>query len=230
MKTLLAASAFALFATSAHAGGDVVVSTPVQACAKVTTQCRELATSCVLPASAAPPCLWVNVNALTYPKGYQPVRMNQEQLDQNQKERRYAGDPPIPGAPPGGPKSLEITFVRGVQSGGTYTGAIAMRNTTGIDFGTVVWACEFREGGYKTGGGYAVFHVVPNNVIAVNSMSFHQNGTAQFSAQCELVRTEKLTRENARLHSFGNQRANVPLSSRGFWKDGNNNGSAAITD
>ena len=71
MKTQLAAAAIALLMTrGAHAEGNVVVSTPVQACAKMTTQCRELAvgtvvveqnywgnTSCVLPAGAAPPCL-----------------------------------------------------------------------------------------------------------------------------------------------------------------------------
>jgi hypothetical protein len=235
-----------LTTTAARADGNVVVSTPVQACAKVTTQCRELAvgtvvveqnywgnTSCVLPAGAAPPCLWVNVNALTYPKGYQPVRMTQEQLDQNQKERRYAGDPPIPGEPPGG--RLQIQFQRGVSNGSYLQELVSMRNTSGTDFASVAWDCSFYDkNGYKVGGGAAIFYLVRKLSITHDSMSFPLNGAIGLVEKitCELIGTERVTKENARLYQPGTQWGTASISSifPGFWNgDYEPQGNAVLT-
>lgn len=230
-RLMLTAAALALLTTGAHAEGDVVVSTPVQACAKVTTQCRELAvgtvvveqnywgnTSCVLPAGAALPCLWVNVNALTYPKGYQPVRMTQEQLDQNQKERRYAGDPPIPGEPPGG--RLQIQFQRGANRGDYLQELVSMRNTTGTDFASVGWNCKFYDkDGYKVGEGAAVFYLVRKQSVTFDTMTFPLNigiGLVK-KVNCELIGVEKVTKENARMYRPGRNWGTDGLSSS-FWQ------------
>jgi hypothetical protein len=185
-RFLLTAAALALLTTAAQADG-VVVSTPTQGCAKVTTECRDLAvgtvvveqnywgnTSCVVPEGASPPCLWVKVSALTYPKGYQPVQMTQEQMDQNQKDRRYAGEPPTPGVPP---NRLQIQFQGGAKYGQVLQEAVSMRNTSDIDYATVAWDCSFYDPeGYKTSGGAAIFHYVRKQSVTFDSLPFSANG------------------------------------------------------
>lgn len=248
-RRLIAAAALTLLtAGGAHAEGAVVVSTPVQACAKVTTECRELPvgtvvveqnywgnTSCVLPAGATPPCLWVNVNALTYPKGYQPVRMSQEQLDQNQKERRYGGDPPIPGEPLGG--RLQIQFQRGVSNGRLLQQVVSMRNTSDTDYARVGWDCSFYDKeDYKVGGGRAIFYLVRKQSVTFDTMSFPLNGPIGWvkKVTCNLIGVEKATKENARLYQPGRNWGSEGLASiawqSGSKPQGEANPSDATTD
>jgi hypothetical protein len=229
-RFMLAAAALALLTTTARAEGVVVVTTAVQACVKVTTECRELPvgtvvvetnywgnTACVLPDGAPPPCLWVNVNALNYPKGYQPIRMTKEQLEQNQKERRYAGDPPIPGEPPNG--RLQIQFQRGVSNGRYLQQVVSLRNTTGNDYASVAWDCSFHDkDDYKVGGGTAIFYLVRRASVTFDSMTFPLSTAIGYvkKINCDLIGLEKVSKENARLYQPGRNWGSDGLRSS-FW-------------
>jgi hypothetical protein len=116
--------------------------------------------------------------------------------------------------------TLEIEFQRwSLATSGVLQALVAMKNTTGADYATVTWSCEFREGGYKTGEGVAVFHAVPKNSIALDTLSFYNNSrTADVTIKCELAGTEKRSRENERLYRYGPQRRNVPANSTDFWR------------
>jgi hypothetical protein len=118
---------------------------------------------------------------------------------------------------------LRIQFQTWIVQGQLFSAAVSVKNTTNIDFATVTWSCEFRDReGYKTGGGVALLHMVPKNSIAyVARQPFYNNGNARVSIKCELLNTEELSRENARLYRAQpgqNHPANA-FSESGIWSD-----------
>jgi hypothetical protein len=116
---------------------------------------------------------------------------------------------------------LQIQFQRwSAEGGGLLRALVSMKNNTDTDYATVAWSCVFRDkDDYKTGEGAAVFHGVPKNAIAVDTLSFYSNSTAEITVKCELAGTEERSRENERLYRYGPQRANVPITGSQFWSD-----------
>jgi hypothetical protein len=131
---------------------------------------------------------------------------------------------------------LRIQF-SGIPVGGTCCTTFAVKNTTGKDFVTVAWSCEFRDReGYKTGGGIALLHWVRNGGIAIKGgdHSFYNSDrnldlkmNSRISITCKLLYTEDRNKDTEKLYpipTLSEGRANLLpndpwLIERGFWND-----------
>jgi hypothetical protein len=121
-------------------------------------------------------------------------------------------------APHNAAMQIQFQYISVDPRTATAVSPIVIKNTTGMNFASVTWSCQFKDrDGYRTGGGNIVVHYVVNNKLTQDAAYLYQNGNVQVTIDC--ADTEVLSRDNERLYQVGRAWRQWPISTANWSYD-----------